>query len=117
MSLLKRVVQLVRELDRPEGVDVNDLHPHCPGRTRIQVMQALHNAANRRHISLVTPCQRPGFGVGSIPGKYSPAAPKPKEYPLTSVFDMGQRAIEGRPYWTKRVPRQDFSTPEHGEAN
>jgi hypothetical protein len=119
MSQIRTVVDCIKQLG--QGT-VNHVHQLCPQMNRAQVLQALSSAAWQKYLRKVGTESPRAFGVGApfaiyeATGKHMVdhriAPPTEKVDPVASVWDMGTRAIEGRPFWNKRVPRQDFATEE-----
>jgi hypothetical protein len=112
LSLMGQCIDLIAEMGR---ASVNELMPHLPGRERVRVCQALSNARKKGHIRVVEKGKKLGFGGGSAPSYFELAGPRTihlRNLPVCCVWEMGQRAQEGRRFWIKRVPRNDFATQE-----
>jgi hypothetical protein len=112
MSLMGRCIELIAQMGK---ASVNELMPHLPGRDRVRVCQALSNARKKGHIKVVERGRKLGFGGGSAPSYFVLAGPRQiqmRNRPVSCVWEMGQRALEGRPFWIRRQPRKDFATQE-----
>lgn len=94
MSLIQTVVAIIEE-DGPASVD--ELVPQIQGKTRKQIMAALHNARHLGLLQVVTRPPRSGKpGSGSFPAQYglpSPTGeivrPELRRRPVNSVWELG----------------------------
>jgi hypothetical protein len=92
MRLIEQVVALVEEMGQ---ATVDDLMPDIEGDySRRQVQVCLRNATYTKRLVTLERGATLGRYGGTLPSLYGPAKPKEAPRPVSSVFEMGDRAAK-----------------------
>lgn len=115
---MTRYEQLSAVIHKLGTCTLAEANAQLPDWTGVQVANTAKNAARKKLVVCVLRSSGNRGQSGFVPSLWAAcAAPKPvrvlfTERPLVSVWELGERAEQGRPFWKPRVPRQDFMTPE-----
>ncbi len=118
-TITEQVLAVYKEIGQGDCRAVN---AKLPQYTEVQIRNCLVNAVMRKTLVAVARGQRTG-SRGTTPMVYEINKNKPakgvrkvldvpRNLPVASVFEMGERIAANRPCWGRRNARQDFATPE-----